>query len=112
VKLTPAQCGMHGLLGHQLPMGVPRDWSLAERIRHGHDFLVRIARVDLGYEPQAWHEHLRATNAGGYRWGNKHLGFPRQIAAALVNPDWQAAVASLRGEQVAGPDAAPDAGGL
>jgi hypothetical protein len=57
-------------------MGMPRDQSLADRIRDGHAFLVRIAGVDLGYDPQAWHDHLRATNAGGYRWSNKHLGFP------------------------------------
>lgn len=96
MRLTPAQCAMHGLLGRLLPMGMPRDQSLAERIRDGHAFLVRIAHVDLGYDPQAWHEHLRATNAGGYRWSNEHLGFPRQIAAALSNPEWQAAVASLQ----------------
>ena len=108
MRLTPAQCGMHGLLGRLLPMGMPRDQSLADRIRDGHAFLVRLARVDLGYDPQAWHEHLRATDAGGYRWSNKHLGFPRQIAAALSNPEWQAAVASLRGAQDAEPGAAPD----
>jgi hypothetical protein len=77
---------------------MPRDQSLADRIRDGHDFLVRIARVDLGYDPLAWHQYLRATDAGGYRWSNKHLGFPRQIANALANLEWQAAVASLVGE--------------
>jgi len=108
VRLTSAQCGMHGLLGRLLPMGMPRDQSLADRIRDGHAFLVRISRVDLGYYPEAWHEHLCATNAGGYRWSNKHLGFPRQIASALANPDWQAAVASLRNEQDAEQTAAGD----
>jgi hypothetical protein len=86
---------MHALLGHQLPMGMPRDWTLADRIRHGHAFLVRIAEVDLGYEPVVWHEHLRAADAGGYRWSNKHLGFPRQIRLALADPAWHRAVASL-----------------
>ncbi|WP_148594763.1 hypothetical protein [Aquisphaera giovannonii] len=89
---------MLGLLGQLLPMGMPRDQSLADRIRDGHTFLVRIAKVDLGYDPQAWHEHLRDTNAGGYRWSNKHLGFPRRIASALADPEWQRAVAVLRGE--------------
>jgi hypothetical protein len=110
VRLTPAQIGMHGLLGRLLPMGMPLDQSLADRIREGKDFLVRIARVDLGFDPQTWHEHLRVTNAGGYRWSNKHLGFPRQIAAALANPEWQEAVASLSGHQDGQPGAAPDSG--
>jgi hypothetical protein len=96
---------MNGLLGRLLPMGMPRDQSLADRIRDGHDFLVRIAGVDLGYDARAWHEHLRATNAGGYRWSNKHLGFPRQIAIAFANPEWQAAVALLLGGHDAGPAA-------
>jgi hypothetical protein len=108
VRLTPAQIGMHALLGRLLPMGMPRDQPLADRIRDGHDFLVRIARVDFRYDPQAWHQHLCTTDAGGYRWSNKHLGFPRQIASALANPDWQAAVASLLGKQDAEPGAAPD----
>jgi hypothetical protein len=102
VRLTPAQCGMHDLLGHALPFGTPPDWSVADRIRHGHGFLVRIAGVDLGLDPRAWHDHLRATDAGGYRWSNKHLGFPRQIAAVLADPEWQAAVASLRGDAGSG----------
>ena len=96
MRLTPAQIGMHGLLGQWLPMGMPRDQSLANRIRDGHVFLVRIAKIDLGYDPQAWHEYLRATNAGGYRWSNKHLGFPRLITNALANPEWQEAVTLLR----------------
>jgi hypothetical protein len=110
VRLTPAQCGMHGLLGHHFPF-----WGatppLADCVRDGHAFLVHLAGVDLGYDPQAWHEHLCATDAGGYRWDNKHLRFPRQIAAALSDPDWQAAVASLGGVQDAEPLAAPDRGG-
>jgi hypothetical protein len=103
VRLTPAQIGMHALLGRLLPMGMPLDQSLADRIRDGKDFLVHIAQVDLGFD-------LRATNAGGYRWSNKHLGFPRQIAAALANPEWQDAVASLRGHQEDEPGAEADDG--
>lgn len=99
LRLTPAQCGMHALLGHLLPMGMPCDQPLVDRIREGHAFLVRITCIDLGYDPQAWHEHLRTTNAGGYRWSNQHLGFPRQITLALGDAKWQEAVASLRGEQ-------------
>jgi hypothetical protein len=86
---------MHGLLGHLLPMGMPREQSLGDRIRTGRAHLVRVAGVDFGYDPEAWHEHLRATNAGGYRWSNKHLGFSRRIKRALADPEWHRAVASL-----------------
>jgi len=112
MRATPSQGGMHALLGHLLPFGMPREWSMSDRIRHGQEFLVRITGVDLGYDPQAWHQHLRATGAGGYRWSNKHLGFPRQIAATLANPEWQAAVASLRGEPDTAPVAPPGGGGM
>jgi hypothetical protein len=98
MRLTPAQIGMHALLGHLLPRGMPRDQTLVDRIRSGRAFLRRIAHVDLGYDPLAWHEYLRATNAGGYCWSNKHLGMPRRIALALADPDWQQAVALLSGE--------------
>src|SRR5687767_10112020 len=87
---------MHALLGHQFPMGMVQERTLAGRIRRGHEFLVGIAEVDHGYDPAAWHEHLRVTDAGGYRWSNKHLGFPRRIALALANPAWHRAVAFLR----------------
>jgi hypothetical protein len=86
---------MYGLLGELLPMGMPPDQPLAERIRDGHDFLVKLAGVDLGYDPMKWHEHLVASNAGGYRFSNGHRGFPRQIAEALADEDWRAAVEEL-----------------
>ena len=95
MRLTPAQIGMCGLLGELLPMGMPRDLPLAERIRQGHDFLVDLAKIDLGYDPAKWHEHLRATNAGGYRWSNKHLGFPKRIKEAVADGKWRAAVEQL-----------------
>jgi hypothetical protein len=78
-------------------MGDPLDETSVERIRRGHAFLVQIAGADLGYDPQAWHEHLCASDAGGYRWSNKHLGFPRKIARALANPTWQRAIVQLKG---------------
>jgi hypothetical protein len=86
---------MYALLGEQLPMGMPHDGSLAERIRYGHDFLVRVAEIDLGYDPAKWHEHLCATDAGGFRWSNKHLGFPKRIAKAIADEAWRAAVEEL-----------------
>src|SRR4051794_6885775 len=44
----PRTIGMHALLGHLLPMGMPRHQSLVDRIRHGRAFLRRLAQVDLG----------------------------------------------------------------
>ena len=78
---------------------MPDRWSLADIIRSGRDGLIEIAGVDFGYDPAAWHAHLVATNACGYTWSNKHLGFPRQIAESIANPEWQAAVACLLREQ-------------
>ena len=95
MRLTPAQGAMCWLLGERLPMGTPDEWSLVDIIRGGHELLVDIAKVDLGYDPQKWHDHLRATNAGGYRWSNKHLGFPKQIAEALANEEWRVVVEQL-----------------
>ncbi len=97
MRLTPAQVGMCELLGERLPMGTPDEWSLVELIRHGHDYLVAIAKVDFGYDPAKWHEHLRATDAGGYRWSNKHLAFPKQIAEAVADGRWRAAIKVLAG---------------
>lgn len=99
MRLTPAQIGMYALLGHRLPFCIPDEWSLADIIRHGRQSLMQDAGVDHGYDPETWHAHLVATDAGGYKWSNKHRGFPRHIAGALANPEWQAAVAILRHEQ-------------
>jgi hypothetical protein len=94
MRLTPAQLAMASFLGEWLPH--TSEQSVKERIAHGHRFLVQITREDFGFDPQRWHDFLRQTNAGGYRWSNKHLGFPRRIVRAINDPDWQAAVAELR----------------
>jgi hypothetical protein len=99
VRLTPAQGGMAMLLGEWLPMGMPVEWTVAERIRRGREYLVELAKEDFGYDLHAWHDYLRATNAGGYRWSNGHLGMPRRIEAALASAEWRAAVAGLEGER-------------
>lgn len=95
MRMTPAQLGMEGLLGERNAFATPLDWSLAQVVRYGHDFLVEIAGVDLGYDPAKWHEHLSATNAGGYRWNNKHLGFPKRIARAMSDEAWLAVVQEI-----------------
>ncbi len=85
---------MHLLLGEWLPR--PQHPTLADRIRSGHEWLVRITGEDFGYDPERWHEYLRETDDGGYRWSNKHLKMPRRIAEALSNPAWRQAVAELQ----------------
>ena len=99
MRLLPAQIGMRLLCGMALRPRAFRDQSLAERIREGREFLARITRVDLGYDPIAWHEHLCATKAGGYAWGRRE-GIPRMIQAALTNQDWVQAVAVLTAQDV------------
>jgi hypothetical protein len=106
MRITPAQGGMTALLGGFVPRLSTGD--LKTDIRRGRELLVQVAGIDFGYDPQAWHEHLRSTDAGGYRWSNQHLSFPRRIADAIANPEWQAAVASLRSRQDAEPCATAD----
>jgi hypothetical protein len=84
---------MRQLLGQNLPMGPQQ--SLPERIQTGHRFLVQITGRDFGYDPQAWHQYLRESNKGGYRWSNKHLGMPRCIEQALRDPAWRQAIVDL-----------------
>ena len=84
------------LLGEWLPMGPEQ--TLKERIQSGHAFLVRITRQDFGYDPVRWHAYLRESNAGGYRWSNKHLGMPKRIAQAMSDSAWRQAVQELEGD--------------
>jgi hypothetical protein len=95
MRLTPSQIGMLQLLGEQLPR--EPEPTLPGRIQFGHDFLMQITGEDFGFDPQRWHEYLRETDAGGYRWSNKHLGMAKRIALALSNPEWCAAVKKLEG---------------
>src|SRR5690349_13717098 len=97
MRFTPAQIGMLQLLGARLPMSPEQ--SIEGRIRSGHTFLVELTGQDFGFAPEPWHDHLRATNAGGYRWSNKHLGIPRRITTARANADWQQAIKNLESAQ-------------
>ena len=65
----------------------------AEGIARGRQWLVRITQQDFGYDLRAWHDHLTETNAGGYKWSNKHRGYPKQIESILADADWQSDVA-------------------
>lgn len=87
MQLTPAQVGMSLLIHGGLPM--MRHPTRAEGIARGRQSLIRITEKDFGYDLHAWHEHLIATNAGGYKWSNIHRGFPSEIEKALRDVDWQ-----------------------
>jgi hypothetical protein len=97
MRLTPSQIGMLCLLGVPLPRGSV-GLTLKERIQEGHAFLKKITGQDFGFDPQRWHDYLRETDAGGYRWSNKHLGMPKQIAEAVSNPAWCDAIMELRND--------------
>jgi hypothetical protein len=51
MRMTPAQIAMNELLGENLGPFPQRE--LGDLIRHGHEFLVKVAGVDLGYDPEA-----------------------------------------------------------
>ena len=89
MRLTPAQIAVHHICGQELPLD--GDLSLIQRIRYGHDFLVRITGQDFGYDLQGWHDYLSNTRDGGYTW-NSSIKTPKIMVAALANPDWIAAV--------------------
>jgi hypothetical protein len=91
VRLTPSQIAMMQLLGERLPRG---GRTLKERIQEGHAFLVSITGQDFGFDPQRWHDYLRETKAGGYRWG----GMAKRIARATSDAEWCRAVEELRGD--------------
>ena len=116
MKLTPAQVGMRYLLGFPLPNGVGREQTMAQRIRHGRERLVRIARgEDFGYDALRWHEHLWATDAGGYKWSRRSPDkWARHVRAGMARPGWAEAVQELAAEEQrhAEPGAAADTGRL
>src|SRR5262245_38522351 len=99
---------MHSLLGHWLPMGMDHRWSLADRIRHGRDFLKDITGQDFGFDAMRWHDYLWDTDVGGYRWARRSREkWARQVKAVIGDPEWQKAVGELEG-RTWGPVAEPD----
>ena len=92
MRLTPAQIAVRLMCGESLPR--VRDESLTERVREGHDFLVRITGKDFGYDLQAWHDHLKESREGGYTYG-RNIVLPRIMQAALQCHEWQETVRTL-----------------
>jgi hypothetical protein len=73
--------------------------SLPERIREGHDFLIKITGMDFGYDLEAWHDHLKVSRAGGYTYG-RNIVLPRIMQAALQSHEWQRAVFNLTNQSI------------
>jgi hypothetical protein len=79
-----------------VPASMPRDWSVAQRIKHGHEFLVKITHQDFGYDAMRWHDYLWDSGAGGYRWSRRSREkWARQVEAAISDPVWQEAIREL-----------------
>ena len=56
--------------------------------------LVSIAKVDFGYNLQAWHDHLKETRDGGYTW-NRTIILPKVMKKALDSEEWRSQAAVL-----------------
>ena len=63
MRLTPAQIGVYLICGTQFPDELPR--TLADRVKSGREWLVRIAGKDFGYDLAAWHAYLKESKDGG-----------------------------------------------
>ena len=96
MRLTPSQISMLHLLGRPLPFCEGLGWTLKDRIQAGYLDLVKETGQDFGFDPERWHDYLRKTNAGGYRWSNKHLGMPKLIVEVSRDAAWCRAVEELR----------------
>jgi hypothetical protein len=90
--MTPSQIDILLLLGER--PGMLPEMDLKERIRIGHAGLVETTGKDFGFDPWRWHDFLRETKAGGYRWS----GVAKKIGQATTDPAWCRAVAELRSE--------------
>lgn len=98
MRLTPSQIAVTLLCGQLLPppgeLRIEQTLSLQGRIQLGHDQLVQITSIDLGYNLQAWHAHLKHSRQGGYTWG-KNIVLPNVMKAALASAAWPHAVRNL-----------------
>lgn len=93
MRLTPSQGAMLQLLGQK----VFREPSsrLKDRIAYGRRLLVQFTGQDFGFDLQKWHDYLQQSDAGGYRWSNKHLAMPNLVRQTESDPCWLGAVQQL-----------------
>ena len=96
MRLTPAQFAVALICGHRLPPFVPSPEDIIERLRMGHDQLVRLTGKDFGYDLQAWHDFLKESRDGGYTYG-RNIVLPKVMKAALESAEWQEARKRLVG---------------
>ena len=81
------------ICGESLPPFI-RDKPIIDRLRDGHDLLVKITGKDFGYDLAAWHNHLKESRQGGYTYG-RNIVLPRIMKKALESPPWREAVDNL-----------------
>src|SRR5262249_47867574 len=100
MRLTPAQIGVRLICGQRLPRFGERivgQAEMKERIKIGHDWLVRTSGQDFGYDLAAWHEYLKESRDGGYTWG-RNIDLPRVMKSALASDEWRDAIRQIEAE--------------
>jgi hypothetical protein len=105
MRLTPAQIGVRLICGNRLPpFGEARivgDGDMKERIKIGHDWLVRVSGKDFGYDLAAWHRYLKESRDGGYTWA-RTIVLPRIMESALASGEWREAVRQIQAKHAKG----------
>jgi hypothetical protein len=94
MRLTPAQMAVRLICGIKLPAYVPCSDEIYERIREGHDDLVRLTGKDFRYDLEAWHNYLKEAREGGYSYG-RNIVLPKMMKTAMESAEWQQAVKRL-----------------
>ena len=98
MRLRPAQIAVRLICGESIPRFAKTPLDLSDRVRKGHEWLVRMTGTDFGYDLQAWHDYLKESKDGGYTYG-RNIILPRIMQKALESPKWQAAVQALTSGQ-------------
>lgn len=93
MRATPAQIAVRLICGEEVPPQL-RDRTLLERVREGHESMVRISGQDFGYDLQAWHDYLKVSRDGGYTYG-RNIALPRLMQKALASAEWRDVVKQL-----------------
>jgi hypothetical protein len=95
MRMTPAQMALALICGEKLPPMVPTPEDMCDRLRGGRARLVEMSGKDFGYDLQAWHDYLKESRDGGYKYG-RNIALPKMMKAAMESPEWQAAVKRLK----------------
>ena len=94
MRLTPAQIAVRLICGVRPSQFARASDDIRQRIRDGHDWLVRMTGKDFGYDLQAWHDHLKESRDGGYTYG-RNIKLPKVMQEAMASAEWQEAVRRL-----------------